>query len=328
MVQKISHGGEIVTNKKVLVTGAGGFVGAHAATEFLRDGYIVHAVSRSSVYPRRLAQLCDGVGECALEQCDLSVAHEVEKLIERVRPHIIIHCATYGGYPQEKDADNAVMTNVVGSLNLFRAALSIKGVERIVNMGSSSEYGEQDHSMREDDIPKPIGPYAVTKLTQTHLATAFAHHAQLPIVTLRPFSVFGVLEEPGRLFADVVRAHIKGETLRLGDPRAERDFVYITDVIEAMRKICGTPGIDGEVFNIGTGRATTIQDVVDTVSLVTGKTIPLVWGNINNQREHTSTTWLADNTKAREKLAWKPSHTVDEGVRDMLAWYEKHPSVL
>src|SRR3989344_4171361 len=161
-------------------------------------------------------------------------ANLVRHLVKKVKPSFVYHLATHGGYHKQQDGRRIVHTNIMGSFNLFDALKTCRTLKRIVNAGSSSEYGSKSHPMKEQDVLEPTTAYGVAKAAQTLLAQYLAREEALPLVTLRFFSVYGPFEEPGRLIADVMCAVVRKRKLQLSSPDPKRDFVFVDDVVEAL----------------------------------------------------------------------------------------------
>ena len=155
----------------ILVTGAGGFVGAAAVHELLARGSEVHALVRPGSQPWRLAQVTRDV---RIHSVDLTDAETVRRVIAAVSPSVVLHLAAHGAYETQAEASRILTTNVLGTLHMLDAAVA-SGVGLFVNTGSSSEYGFKTEPMRETDRLEPNSVYAIGKAAQTHLCALSAH---------------------------------------------------------------------------------------------------------------------------------------------------------
>lgn len=301
--------------RRLLVTGGTGFIGANAVRRALESGHRVHLLVRETSDRWRLAGLED---DLALHVVDLADEAAVARVVTEVRPEVILHLATHGAYPSQRDADAIIRANFLGTWNLLKACLAIE-YETFVNVGSSSEYGKKLHAMRESDIVEPDSYYAVAKCAQTLLCEHVARAEGRTICTLRLFSVYGPWEEPTRLVPTLIERCLTGQPLHLVDPRTARDFVYVDDAVEALLAFDRLRGLRGETLNIGTGIQRTIREVVDHVLAATGADVPCLWGEMP-ARSWDTQTWVADATKARRLLGWQARTDLAQGVAATVAW--------
>lgn len=300
--------------KRVLITGAGGFVGAALARRLVAEGHQVHALLKGSTRRWRLA----GVEGLRAHEVDLGDEEGLRRLAAEIRPQLVYHLAAHGAYPTQSDPDAIIHTNFLGTWNLLKALAKID-YEAFVSAGSSSEYGFKEFAMRETDIPEPNSYYAVTKVAQTLLCQHVARTEQRPINTLRIFSAYGPWEEPSRLVPTVVRKCLRGEELQLVPPDTARDFVYVEDVVDAFLRVGPLSKLQGEVINIGTGVQSTVRDVVDAVLHHTGARVECRWGAMQ-PRIWDAKVWVADCTRARTLLGWHAHTSLADGLGKTVAW--------
>src|SRR3989344_7983952 len=188
--------------KKILITGGTGFVGSNFVHELLEAGGDMHLIVRPESNFWRINDIKD---KLKLHYVDLLDAAEMEKFIAELEPEVILHFATYGAYQsRQQDIKLMIDTNLLGTINLVNAASKTK-FDCFINTGSSSEYGEKDHPMKETDILEPNNLYGVTKAAATMYAQFMAKKMNLPMATIRLFSPYGYFEEEGRLMPNVVK---------------------------------------------------------------------------------------------------------------------------
>ena len=305
----------------VLITGASGFIGANLVRNLINTKDQVHILIRKQ---SNLWRLNDIISGCNVHFVDISKIDEVRTIISQVKPEIVYHCATFGVYPNQKDASKMNQINVNGTSNLLTSLHENSELERLVNLGSVFEYGSTSNSIKETDPTQPFDSYSDTKVSQTKLVEYYSHQKQLPAVTLRIFTPYGIFEEPGRLISDVMVATVKKKSLKIFSRKAKRDFVYIDDVVGALIKASSKPGIEGEIFNIGSGNATSIEELVDLVCEVTNTNLEVSWYN-ESQREYdkTSTNGFADIQKAK-KIDWKPEVSIKDGLSKTYDWFSQN----
>ena len=299
----------------VLVTGAGGFVGANVVRRLLAKGADVHVLLKDDADPWRLLEVRERV---TLHRVDLVDGGAVRRAFATVAPASVFHLATHGAYEHQADARRILETNILGSAHVLDAAAAA-GTAVLVNAGSSSEYGLKPQAMREDERLEPNSVYAVAKAAQTHLATLFARRGPMAVVTFRLFSVYGPWEEPTRLLPTLLRRARAGQPLEMTSPDTARDFVYVDDVVDALVDVDRVPAVSGEVFNLGTGVESTLRDVVAAVQAAVGGGSEVKWGAMPARHWDTD-RWQADAGKARTALGWSARTTLAEGVARMAAW--------
>ena len=302
--------------KRVLLTGAGGFVGAVLARRLLADGHEVHALVKSATTRWRLASIAN---DLRLVEVDLQDAEGVQRAASAIRPEVVYHLAAHGAYPFQTDPDGIIATNILGTWNLVKA-LARTDYEVFVNTGSSSEYGFKDFAMRENDLLEPNSYYAVAKCAQTLLCQHVARTEKRPITTFRLFSAYGPYEEPSRLVPTLIQRCLAGQDLSLVPPETARDFVYVDDVVDAFLCTDALAKLRGEIVNIGTGVQSTIRDVVEAIVEHTGARVELRWGAMQ-PRIWDSATWVADCTRAKTLLGWRAKTSLSHGLARTVAFF-------
>jgi nucleoside-diphosphate-sugar epimerase len=310
--------------KRVLLTGAAGFVGANLGRRLLEDGHEVHVLVRPGSRSWRIQSI---LADLHVHEVDLADREVLGPRVARVRPDRVFHLAAHGAYPFQTDLRRMVETNLVGTLNLVEAALSC-GFEAFVHAGSSSEYGFKDHAPPETEAMDPNSDYAWTKASATLFCrhTARARDAYVP--TLRLYSAYGPYEEPTRLLPTLIVRGREGRLPPLGEPGVARDFVHVDDVVEAFcLAAAGGGGERAPVYNVGTGVQTTLREVVEVAREVMGVTEEPRWASMPNRRWDTE-VWVSDSRKIQRELGWRPRHTFPQGFRRFAGWFEEHPDLL
>jgi dolichol-phosphate mannosyltransferase len=307
---------------RAVVTGAGGFVGASLVRRLAGDGHEVHATVRPGAQPWRLA---DPAPPWALLELDLADPEATREAVAAVAPDWIFHLAAHGAYSWQTDLATMTQVNLLATEALLAAARDAGAA--LVNAGSSSEYGYKDHAPAEDELVEPNSHYAVTKAAGTHLCRlAAAQHGQRA-VTLRLYSVYGPWEEPGRLMPTLVHHALDGRWPPLVAPDTARDFVWIDDVCQAFVLAATAPLDDaGAVLNIGSGRQTTLRELVETVKRTLGVEAEPAWGTMA-QRGWDTSVWVADPGRAAAQLDWRARTPLEDGVARMAQWMRDAPSV-
>lgn len=305
-----------------VITGAGGFIGANLVRRLLNEKYSVHVLWKKTTNPWRLKRI---ISNLTLHDVQLSDRTGLTHLFEQVKPDVIIHLAAHGAYSSQTDVDQMVNVNIQGLLNLLVASRDTD-YRAFINTGSSSEYGFKDKPMKETDPLEPVSFYAATKASATYLCGVFAKEYKKPIVTMRPFSVYGPYEEPTRFVPTIINALIRQTPIKLTPGDQRRDFIYIDDLVDAyLAAMQNAKHIAGHVLNIGTGKEYTNDEVVAALFDVTGKKTSIQKGAFPSRLWDTS-HWVADISRAKGFLRWRPQYTLASGLKKTYEWFIQHHS--
>ncbi len=307
--------------RKVLITGGTGFVGANFVYTFLERGDEVHLLVRPESKLWRIEPVKNRI---KLHTVDLTKEKKVEEFISQLKPDIILHFATYGAYQgKEQDIKVTIDTNLLGTINLVNACSKIP-FDCFINTGSNSEYGTKEKPMREDNLLEPNNLYGVTKAAATLYCDFFAKKMDLPLVTMRPFAVYGYFEERERFIPAIINASLTHSQPHLISPHAVRDFVFIEDVIGAyLSAIKHIKTIKGNVFNIGTGVQYTLSEVVNTLNEITDFKLDPIYG-VTKPKQYEPPQWVADITKSKKLLQWAPADSLKGGLTKTVEWFKKN----
>jgi len=286
-------------------------------------GYDVNVIEKQGVNLWRLKKARDRI---KLDYPDLTKYEEIEKFMNELEPQIILHFATYGAYQaKQQDIKTTIDINLLGTINLVNACNKIE-FECFVNTGSNSEYGRKDKPMKEDDLLEANNLYGITKAAATMYCQNMAMKLGLPIVTMRPFAVYGYFEEKERLIPTVIKSCLANIELKLSSPKSVRDFIFIEDVMEAyLVAIENIQKIKGEIFNVGTGTQTTIDKLVSLVKEITHSKVVPQYGQVK-PAQYEPKNWRADISKIKNLLSWQPKYNLKEGLKKNIEWFSKNIS--
>lgn len=315
-----------------LVTGGAGFIGSHIVERLLKEGHSVRVLDNFSTGRRENLSFVNNYPLSAKRYTliegdirNLNTCREAVKGID-----FLLHQAAMRSVPKSvNDPLSYNEVNVTGTLNLLLASRDFK-VKRFVYASSSSVYGETEKlPEKETDLPQPISPYAASKMTGEHYCRVFSHIYKLETVCLRYFNVFGPRQSLESEYAVVVPKFItsilndKNPPVH-GDGRQSRDFTYIDNVVEANLLSCEIRGISGEVFNIASGRAYTVLELLGHLNKILGTHLrPEFTPPRPGDVRHT----LASIKKAKKLLNFKVEVDFLQGLKDTLEWFKSHPNL-
>ncbi|MDZ4042091.1 MAG: SDR family oxidoreductase [Eubacteriales bacterium] len=305
-----------------LVTGGAGFIGSNLSIALLHRGLHVRVLDNYST--GRAENLRGYEQEIEVINGDIRSVDDVTRATKGV--DVVFHQAALPSVPRSvADPLTSNEYNVTGTLNLFIGARD-QGVRRVVYASSSSVYGNTQVLPKvETMIPRPMSPYAVSKLTGEIYGRVFAELYGLETVGLRYFNVFGPRQDPSSQYAAVIPKFItflingRRPTV-FGDGEQSRDFTFISDVVEANILAATTEGVGGEVFNIACGQRISLNELLKVLRDIIGSRLG---ADYTDPRPGDVKHSLADIDKARRLLNYSPKTGVEEGLRKTVEWFKE-----
>jgi len=300
---------------KILVTGGAGFIGSNLVEELARRGHAVVAFDNFYLGTRKNLEGLD----IEVVNGDIRDADSVNKAASGV--DIVFNKAAASSSPMfAKDLRGAVAVNIDGFINILNASME-NGIKKIIYASTSSIYGNLSPPLREDMNVTPPNFYAATKLANEHLAKVYTSEYGIETVGFRYMSVYGPKEEGKGVFANLVSQFLwaiqKNESpVIYGSGEQTRDFVYVKDVVTANILAMEKNNIGSEVFNIGTGTATSLNSLTTLLNRLLGKNVKPKY--IKMPVKNYIDTQLGDISKISAKLGFKPLYTLEAGIKDML----------
>ena len=307
--------------KNVVVTGGAGFIGSNLVRALAGENEVIVIDDLSTGNPENIRGLIDNQSIMFVEGSitDLDLLNKTFKNVDYV-----FHEAAVPSVPRSvKDPIESNYTNVNGTLNILVAARD-SGVEKVVYASSSSVYGDTPVLPKKEDMkPSPLSPYAVSKLVGEYYCQVFTEVYGLSTASLRYFNVYGPRQDPLSEYAAVIPIFIS-QVLNddcpviFGDGSQTRDFTFIRDVVNvnilAMKsKVSG-------VFNIAGGKRISINELAKLVMKIIGRNLDIVY---EDPRPGDIMHSLADISKAKEKLGYKPRFDLTKGLEETLKWFQK-----
>ena len=305
-----------LTGVRVLVTGATGFIGSHLAERLVAEGAEVTLAVEPGASKANVASILDKV---RIHEVDLRDGQMVQRLVRECQPSKVYHLAAVGVTEPGIDPRLAVQVNVLGTLNLLEA-LSDTDCDCFVNTGTCYEYGNNTPPMREDQMVDPINAYAASKSAAWLFCNMYHRTRGYPIVTVRPFTVYGPRQSARALIPQTIISALRGKDFEMTGGEQTRDFTYVDDVVEGYIRASLSEEAIGQTINLGAGEEHPIKDVVlKTLELMGNPVKPLIGALPYRPRE----IWrlYSDSSKARELLGWQPQVSLEDGLRKTIEWY-------
>lgn len=304
-------------NKKILITGGYGFIGSHLTKRLLQNESNISIITIPDTNTFRLQ---DELAEIATYETDICDAAAINSVVKEIHPDYVFHLASYGVNSAHADYEKAVRTNVLGSVNIINAVIG-SGCQKFINMGTCSEYGNRETD--EDTIPVPINIYGSTKAATTLILHQIAKENDLPIVTMRPFGVFGEGEEPHKIFSYVILNLLRGKNMPLTPCEQSRDYCHVENIIDALLLTCEKTNITNEIFNVASGESHPLRYYIDLIYKISGTDKKPIYGEMPYRKNE---LWdpRADTDKIKAMLGWKIKIPLEEGIARTIEWYQQN----
>lgn len=303
---------------RVLIFGAGGFVGSYLCKEFLNNGYKVSGTDKGegSALP----------SEVDFYKTDLMQADEVKKLIGQIQPDIIVNLAAISSVGASWNMPQTTMAiNVIGALNIMEAARKSEQKPRILFVGSSEEYVISENPLDENTQLNANNPYGISKVTQEQLAKLYREQYGLKIYCVRPFNHTGigqrdtfVLPSFCKQVAEIDKSRKDGK-IQVGNLKVKRDFSHVKDVVRAYRMIVESDNCN-QIYNVGSGNAYSLEDMLTYIIGLSDQNIEIEVDQ-NRIRPTDQPVICCDRSLIGKELGWEPQYNVYDALREMYESY-------
>ena len=315
---------------RILVTGAGGFIGSHLAEELVRQGEDVRAFVRYNSRDER--GLLDDLPKEIVSQIemipgDLKDPDGVHKAVRGC--HKVFHLGALIAIPYSYvHPFDFIQTNVVGTANLLNACRQSETLERVVHTSTSEVYGTAEYIPIDEKHPLHAqSPYAASKIGADKLAESYFLSFALPIATIRPFNTFGPRQSLRAIIPTIISQAMQGTKIRLGNIKPRRDFLFVKDTVRGFIELGKCDEAVGRVINIGTGKDISIEELAKEIFDQIGKKGEIVVEDQRIRPEKSEVMQLLSDTQLAHKLfGWAPRYTLESGLRETIEWYRRHLS--
>lgn len=315
------------SGKKVLVTGAGGFIGSNLVQALARKGANVTAmVHYNSRNDPGLLKYADPalMKNVELYYGELRDPMAVQQAMRDTS--VVFHLAALIGIPYSYvHPHDVVQTNVVGTLNVLTAARHV-GVERVVHTSTSEVYGTARYVPIDESHPlQGQSPYSASKIGADKIAESFHLSFELPVTTVRPFNTYGPGQSARAVIPTVIMQMLTQDVVKLGSLTPTRDFNYVGDTAAGFIAAAESERAIGEVVNVGSGKEISIENLVKLIHELVGRNVVLERDETRIRPKGSEVErLLADNSKARELMGWEPQVPLRQGLLNTIDWISEH----
>jgi dTDP-glucose 4,6-dehydratase len=313
--------------KKVLVTGAGGFIGSHLTEALAARGAHVRALVRYNsqgtfgwldTVERELRRSIE------VHQGDLRDADRIYQAMMGVE--IVFHLGAMISIPYSYvSPSEASAVNTQGTLNVLNAARRL-GVAKIVHTSTSEVYGTAQYVPIDEKHPlQGQSPYSASKIAADQLAESYHRSFDVPVTTVRPFNTFGPRQSARAVIPTIAVQLLSGGTLKLGSLTPTRDLTFVSDTVNGMILAAERPASAGRTINLGTGREITIGDLASLIAKLVGREIAPTTEAARLRPEKSEVNrLLSNNAVARDVLGWQPEVSLEDGLKRTIAWLREN----
>jgi NAD dependent epimerase/dehydratase len=317
------------SDRNVVVTGAGGFIGSHLVERLVEEGANVTAFVRynsrnDAGLLEQLEETKQAVRVVRGDVRDLETVHALFRGAE-----IVLHLAALVGIPYSYvHVSEVVSVNTFGTLNVLTGAKE-NGIEKVVIASTSEVYGTARTVPMDESHPKqPQSPYSASKIGADALGLSFQYAFGLPVAVVRPFNTYGPRQSDRAIIPTIISQALQQDEVVLGSLTPTRDFTFVTDTVDGFVKAAETEASTGEEINLGSGTEISIGDLAARVARALGRDIAVRQADERVRPDASEVDRLcSDNAKAARLLGWRPEVGLDEGLEQTIEWVRDHPEL-
>jgi NAD dependent epimerase/dehydratase len=319
------------SRKKVLVTGAGGFIGSHLIERLIDLGADVKGFARYNsrndwglleiIPPQKLDSLQIVSGDLQDFDAVFSAVRDVD---------VIFHLGSLISIPYSYIRPrDTIENNILSTLNILTAARDL-GVEKVVHTSSSEVYGTALYVPIDEKHPlQGQSPYSASKIGADKIAESFYCSFDLPVATIRPFNTYGPRQSARAIIPTIITQAIEQEKIKLGSLFPTRDYTFVKDTVNGFIRTAESKSSIGEVINIGSNFEISMGDLAQRISSLLNKDIKIVQDSsrVRPLKSEVKRLWC-DNAKAKRLLGWEPQVSLDEGLKETIEWISENKKMI
>jgi len=313
--------GELALNfydgKRVLITGANGFLGSHILERMIEYNAELSIILRESSDLWRIEKQ---LGNFNIYYADIRDLDAVSSCISKIKPEIVFHMAAYGVDSRKNNIYEAIGINILGTVNLLHA-VSKTGCEKFINTGTSMQYGNKEGTVNEDANYTPNNIYGSTKAASTILAHQIADDMDIDITTIIPFGVFGEKEGSHKFFPEVILSILNHREVNLTPCLQQRDYCYVENIIDGFLMAAKTNKTRGMTLNIGSGKTFPLKYYVELIIEKMNMDAKINYGALEYRKND---LWnpQVNIEKIKDAINWYPEVSIEEGIERAIDWFK------
>jgi len=299
-------------NKRVLITGASGFIGRHLLHQLHTYGSHISTISRNhNDFPEDIEQYV----------IDIKDTRAIQECVNSYQPEYIFHLAAYKERNENIQAFySSIETNLMGTLNVFSAARDENSIKSVVTLGTAEEYGNNLPPFNERYRERPVTPYSFSKLCISHMGELFFHLYNLPVIIIRPTLAYGPGQGTDMFLPSLITSLLENKPFEMTTGEQTRDFIYIDNLVEALIMSSVNVKAHGQIINIGSGVPIKLTNMVKNIERMVGRHDLVKLGRkpyrINEVMEY-----YVDVKKAEDILGWRAKTSIEAGLKETIAYY-------
>ena len=316
-----------ISNCKILVTGASGFVGSHLVEKLLQKGYSVKCFIRyNSKYDIGFLNEIDTqlFNELEIIRGDLRDYHAIKDAMKCI--DIVFHLGALIAIPYSfMNPKDVIDTNVLGTLNILNSTRDLS-IDKIIHTSTSEVYGTAKYIPMDENHPlQAQSPYAASKISADKLAESYYCSYNLPISTIRPFNIYGPRQSARAVIPTIISQALTQKHIKLGNLTPTRDFTYVSDTVEAFIKIAESDNTTGKVYNIGSTKEISIGEIAKKICKLTNIKYDIIYEEIRERPKKSEVERLcSDSSKAMDEIKWKPKVLLEDGLIKTIHWSQNN----